>query len=139
MLAAELLLASLATQDVAHHWSHAWRLASLARATATTLGWVPLKHLGDESLALHWEHTDTAHTGCIWSALLKDIGALLAVKLGANSQGNIQEILEVLGSTLGATWALVELCLGIVHLPTLGSLGDVLALTSHHNNTALGV
>ena len=136
MLVAELLLASLAAQNVAHHWSHA---TNLARATATTPGWVSLEHLGNESLALHWENTDTTHTGYIWSALLKDIGTLLAVKLGANSQGNIQKILEVLGSTLGSTWALVELCLGIVHLSTIGSLGDVLALTSHHNNTTFGV
>jgi hypothetical protein len=136
MLVAELLLASLAAQNVSHYWSHA---TNLARATTTTLGWVSLEHLGDESLALHWEHTNTAHTGYIWSALLKDIGALLAVKLGANSQGNIEEVLQVLGTTLSATWALVELCLGIVHLSTLGSLGDVLALTSHHNNTTFGV
>jgi len=111
----------------------------LAWATGTALGGVTLEHLSDVSRTLHWEHADTTDTWLVWSALLQDIGALLTVKLGANCLGNVHEVLEVLGGTLSASWALVELSLGIVDLATLGSLGDVLSLTGHQNDAALGV
>jgi len=137
-LLGQLSLACTGCQETTHDWSGSWG-AHLPWATATALGGVTLEQLSQVPLALDGEHADTAHTGSVFTALLQDIGALLTVKLGANCQGNVHEVLQVLGGTLRASWALVILRLGIVHCATLGRLGDVLALTGHQNDAALGV
>jgi len=130
----------LATEEGSQTHILTWRnQAHLAGASATALGGVSLEHLSQVACALDGQDAHTAHAGGVWGALLQDIGTLLAVKLGADSQGNIHEVLQVLGGTLGATWALVVLCLGVICDPTLGSLGNVLARTGHQNDAALGV
>jgi len=137
-LLCQLSLACTGCQETAHDWSGSWG-AHLTGTTWTALGGVSLEHLSYVGCALDGQHAHTAHAGGVCTALLQDVGALLAVKLGTDSQGNVHEVLHVLGGTLGAAWALVVLCLGVIHDPTLGSLGDVLALTGHHNDAALGV
>lgn len=82
----QLSLAGTGCQETAHDWSGSWG-AHLAGTTATALGGVSLEQLSQVGCALDGQHAHTAHAGGVWSALLQDIGALLAVKLGADSRG----------------------------------------------------
>jgi len=81
------------------------------------------------------QHTSldaSAHT-----ALLVLVAADLADHLGADGGGNAG--LRVQQAALGATRALHEASLGVVHGRALGGLGEVLALSRHVDDATLGV
>jgi len=94
------------------HWVGQIPAHSLLGAAAAT-HWLGAEHLTQVRVALQAHHHTTG-TGRICRTLATNVLALLAVKLGADRAGDGQQVLDVLGGALGATWALVELRLGVV-------------------------